>query len=229
MKTIVLFMAMLLSGLAPVVTKAVSSQGENARYRLAQPIMFIERGIEFMIFPDGSFDFNTNVDLYQDNTNSYYYKSPSSKRTNAVNNTFGVTSTTSPVQYATPRRQNYHPTGVLVQHDSDGKVRRIGNVFINYDSQGRIKRAGTVYMSYLRGNNGLLRQVGGLRVNYNRWGEIIHLSGTVNANNNHYTYTTASQNHNQIAYGNHNDFHNDDQYYYYRKNNTIVKQQKLNP
>ena len=38
------------------------------------------------------------------------------------------------------------------------------------DRQGRIKRAGTVYMSYRRGQ---LRQVGGLRILYNRYGEVI--------------------------------------------------------
>ena len=227
MKTTVLFMAMMLLGLAPATATTVSSPGEDARYRYAQPIMFVERGIEFMIFPDGSFDFNTNMEHAYHNANSYYYRS-TTRRSNAVNTTFGAPGSVSRVQYSRPRSQSYYPTtGVLVQHDNDGKVRRIGNVYINYDRRGRIKRAGTVYMSYQRGNRGYLRQVGGLRVNYNRWGEIVHISGTVNHGNSHYTYATGSQTTGQVGYGHYDDYEDTDDYYYYRKGDTVKKQKKL--
>jgi len=55
-------------------------------------------------------------------------------------------------------------------------------MFINYDKYGRIKRAGTVYMKYGK-HRGKLKQVGGLRVKYNRWGEIVFTSGFVNNSN----------------------------------------------
>lgn len=119
-----------------------------------EPIVFTERGIEFMVFADGQIDFNTRPTVQS----SYYYR-----KNNAVNNTFGAV-------------ENYEDYGVLVQHDNFGRVRRIGNVYLNYDGQNRIKRIGSVYMSY---NRFALTNVGGLSIHYNNRGEIIGQSGAV--------------------------------------------------
>lgn len=208
---------------ATVAAGNVVTYGEdNSRidFRFAEPIKFIERGIEFMIFPDGSFDFNTEI--ANNVTNTYYRTSTTTaRRSNAVNVTFGAPGTVSRVHYSTPT-----PRGVLVTHDSQGKVRRIGNVYINYDREGRIKRAGTVYMNYLRGN-GLLRQVGGLKVNYNRWGEIVHVTGVVNQYNTQCNVGLGQGGHNvyntNYDYSNYNDT---EDYYYYRKNGEVKKQKK---
>ncbi|NRA92886.1 MAG: hypothetical protein HRU26_09435, partial [Psychroserpens sp.] len=169
MKKSLLFIALVLLGLTSATattTGYVVSIGEdfnNSRYRFAEPIVFIERGVEFLIFPDGSFDFNTEI---VNNVSHLYYRN-NSRRSN-VNRTYGAPGTTTRGHYT-----NYGSQGVLVSHDHSGKVRRVGNVFINYDRLGRIKRAGSVYMRYERGN-GLLRQVGGLRIAYNRWGQIVY-------------------------------------------------------
>lgn len=220
MQKLLLFIATMLIGLASASATTAAgyavSNGEDfntARYRFAQPIVFIERGVEFLIFPDGSFDFNTEL---ENNTSNVYYRA--NTRRNSINTTFGAPGTVSRVHYYS----NPRPRGVIVTHDSNGKVRRVGNVFINYDRTGRIKRAGSVYMSYQRGN-GLLRQVGGLRVNYNRWGEIIHISGIVNhfntGLNDELGFGYAGNNFigtNEIEDYNEN-------YYYYRKNGDIKK------
>ena len=192
----------------------------NARYRFAEPIVFIERGVEFLIFPDGSFDFNTD---FGNNVSDVYYRTMRNRRS-SVNTTYGAPGTANRIHYAAPR-----PRGVVITHDSNGKVRRIGNVFINYDRYDRIKRAGSVYMSYQRGN-GLLRQVGGLKVNYNRWGEIVHINGVVNQSNSELNCGVANGfGGNQFEdYGYDHDFDEnfDEDYYYYRKNGKIKKHKK---
>jgi hypothetical protein len=104
-------------------------------------------------------------------------------------------------------RRNFVPenNGVRIEHDALGRVRRIGNVFINYDFQNRIKRIGTVYMSY---NRFALDQIGGLKIIYNRRGQIINMHGSVkgfeanycNTNSYEYNYNNAPSNTNQYYY-----------------------------
>ncbi|WP_435412554.1 hypothetical protein [Psychroserpens mesophilus] len=221
MKKQLLFIATMLLGLtsASATTAGYAvSNGEdfnNTRYRFAEPILFIERGVEFLIFPDGSFDFNTEL---VNNTSHVYYRS--NTRRSSVNTTYGAPGTINRIHYSNPR-----PTGVLITHDSQGKVRRIGNIFINYDREGRIKRAGSVYMSYQRGN-GLLKQVGGLHVNYNRWGEIVHLTGIVNHYNANLNggFGSGYGGNNFIGINDIDQY--DDDFYYYRKDGTIKKTKK---
>ena len=219
MKKLVLLFTAMLIGLTTVSAAEITTatQGDdfnNSRYRFAEPIVFIERGVEFLIFPDGTFDFNTEID---NNISDVYYKNSRTRRS-SVNITYGAPGTVSRVNYSTPR-----PRGVIITHDNNGNVRRIGNVFINYDSHGRIKRAGSVYMSYQRGN-GLLRQVGGLRVNYNHWGEIVHISGIVNHSNSELNCGVGSGVGGHVYDDYDGDF--DDDYYYYRKDGKVKKHKK---
>jgi len=94
----------------------------KTRFSADEPIVFTERGIEFYIFPNGEFDFNT-VETASSGT---VYKN------GRRNTTYGA------------------PAGTRIEHDAAGRIRRIGNVFMNYDSNNRIKRIGSVYMSYNR-------------------------------------------------------------------------------
>lgn len=210
MKKITLLVSVLLTGLTTVNATDINSERGNGilddtRYHNAQPITFVERGVEFLIFPDGSFDFNTELGTYGD----LYYRHSNTDRTmrSSANTTHGAPG------------QNI-AGGVLITHDASGKVRRIGNVFINYDREGRIKRAGTVYMTYNRGN-GRLTQVGGLKVRYNAWGEIVNLYGQVNQESLYMNGSIAqSYTHNSgyaTGYYNTTNPTNSD-YYYYRKN-----------
>ena len=121
-----------------------------------EPITFVERGIEFYIFPDGQFDFNTEPSQGEE-----YYRNA---RRGSVNATYGAPA-------------NTNLSGVKIEHDYKGRVRRIGNVFVNYDSKDRIKRIGSVYMTY---SNLALTRVGNLQIIYNRRGQIIDMVGTVN-------------------------------------------------
>lgn len=184
-------------------------------YRDAEPIKFMERGIEFFVFPNGEFDFNTR---------------PSGPRA-TVNTTYGA-----PGVYTT----SYGPAnyGVRVEHDNFGRVRRVGNVFINYDGHNRVKRVGSVYMRY---NSFALTQVGGLRIIYNRRGCIIDVIGFVNGANHGYAYIpytgagydgsygpgsgTYDYNDNYAGYESGSGY-NEDDYYYYRADGTKAKMSK---
>ena len=145
----------------------ITDEVTRARFSFDEPISFMERGIEFFVFANGEFDFNTRP---QDSQGDYFYKT-AGKRTSSIER---------------GRPVNY---GTLIEHDSFGRVRRIGNTFINYDSRDRVNRIGTVYMRYNR--VGLL-QVGGLKIVYNRRGDIVDTIGSVKGfrntgyvNNNH--------------------------------------------
>lgn len=120
----------------------------------ADPIFFNERGIEFYVFPDGQFDFNTEA-----SSGDTYFR----KRDSGVNETYGA-----------PANANFG--GVKVEHDNQGRIRRIGNVFVNYDAQNRIKRIGSVYMTY---NRFALSRIGNMEILYDRRGRIVDFVGNV--------------------------------------------------
>ncbi|MFC0604345.1 hypothetical protein [Winogradskyella pulchriflava] len=225
MKKLVLLFTGMLMGLTSVTAAENVSATQStdldltSRYRYAQPILFVERGVEFLIFADGSFDFNTEVFSTIPDNDNYYYKRPNTRTRRSTNRTYGAPGT----QYRQSER------GILVLHDNLGRVRRIGNVFINYDRHGRIKRAGTVYMSY-RGNQ--LKQVGGLQILYNRHGDVIGTRGQVNFSNQGcgfcgVTGCTVDHFNYHSHYDDWDDDWNDDEYYYYKKNGKIKKKKKI--
>jgi hypothetical protein len=178
----------------------------NPRYSFDEPISFVERGIEFFVFPNGEFDFNTRP---QDTQGDCYYKTAGKRGGEETNR----------------RSVNY---GVRIEHDAFGRVRRIGNTFINYDFDDRVSRIGTVYMRY---NRFALSQVGGLRIIYNRRGDIVDIVGNVkgfrggnynndyNANNSNYY----NDNNNSNVNYNNSSNQNQDDYYYYKTDGTKSK------
>ena len=178
------------------------------RFNFDEPIAFTERGIGFYVFPNGEFDFNTRP---QDSQGDYYYKTAGKRAGGEVNR----------------RPENY---GVRIEHDAFGRVRRIGNTFINYDYNDRVSRIGTVYMRY---NNFALTQVGGLRIIYNRRGQIIDIFGSVKGYHSSYYNTSDYGNGHGHGHGNHgyqnndNDYNDNsnepDDYYYYKADGTKAK------
>ena len=89
-------------------------------------------------------------------------------------------------------------------------------------------------MSYKR--NGTLTQVGGLRVKYNHWGEIVYTQGQVNRFSNNCNIcgvNSCSIDHNHrdrdYDYDDWYDddiYNNDDNYYYYKQNGKVKKHKK---
>ncbi|MFP9098585.1 hypothetical protein ACLI09_05980 [Flavobacterium sp. RHBU_24] len=212
MKTITLLVAglFLTGGLATaseinVFSGNISYNYYPVDYRNAEPVIFMERGIEFMVFPNGEMDFNTQPSVA---SGSYYRTAQPSRRANQ-NTTYGA-----------PGYQNAGH-GVRVDHDYNGRVRRVGNVYINYDYNGRVKRIGSVYMSY---NRFALNQIGLLKLIYDNRGRIVDARGYVNVDNRGYAYQpayndTTGGNYNNGYQNNYNgdtDNSDDNDNYYYR-------------
>ena len=173
----------------------------RTRFSFDEPISFTERGIEFFVFPNGEFDFNTRPD---DSQGDYYFKTAGRRTT--------VVERGRPINY-----------GTLIEHDSYGRVRRIGNTFINYDSRDRVNRIGSVYMRY---NRFALTQIGGLKIVYNRRGAIVDMIGSVKGHRNYgYVYNNQHQNNNDCDYDNNAtvSYSNNDYYYYYKADGTKAK------
>ncbi len=59
-------------------------------------------------------------------------------------------------------------TGVLIQRDRYGKIRRVGNIFINYNRYGQVSRIGRIFIKYNR--RGLVERIGHRFILYNRRG-----------------------------------------------------------
>lgn len=183
MNKIILLVASLM--LATTATKASEINNfsglikeTTARFNQDEPIQFSERGIDFFVFPNGQFDFNTRPN---DNNGDYYFKT-AGRRNQEVNN---------------PQAQNY---GVRIEQDNFGRIRRIGNTFINYDFQDRVARIGSIFLRY---NRFALIQIGGLQLVYNRFGELIDTFGSVKSCRN-YGFTNSNYTH----YGNGNGYNN---------------------
>ena len=199
MKKITLLVAsILLVGSVANASEIIKISGEERRnnYSFDEPISFTERGIEFFVFPNGDFDFNTRPD---DSQGDYFYKTAGKR---------GAVTT----ERITP---NY---GTRIEHDSFGRVRRVGNTFINYDSRDRVSRIGSVYMRY---NRTALSQIGGMRIVYNRRGEIVDTVGNIKsysgyAYNNNYHYHDDNDNYTASNY-------NNEDYYYYKADGTKAK------
>ncbi|MEZ4837706.1 hypothetical protein [Flavobacterium sp.] len=204
MKKITLLVAtnLLVGSLALATEKATFSDFERNvtsanHYMEAEPIIFMERGIEFYVFLNGDFDFNTRP---QDSQGGIFYRRGGTRG----NTTVAV---------------NY---GVRIEHDSFGRVRRVGNTFINYDSRNRVSRIGSVFMRY---NRFALTQIGGMQMVYNSRGMLIRTIGQVNFTRGNYGYAHTSY------YGNNSYYtsgytYNDNSNYYYKTDGaqTVVEE-----
>ncbi len=158
MKRVILLTAGLLlvvnTANALVVTKS-DEHHKSKKWNCDEPISFMERGIEFIVFPNGEFDFNT---CPQNNQVNYFYKTAGRRGS--------VIQVSSTINY-----------GVPIEHDTYGRVRRVGNVFVNYDNRDRVNRIGSVYLKY---NHFALNYIGGMQIVYNHCGEMINRVGRVN-------------------------------------------------
>lgn len=185
------------------------------RFSFEEPISFTERGIEFFVFPNGDFDFNTRAN---DSHSEYHFKQAGKRITDVESNNQDLT--------------NY---GVLIERDGFGRIRRVGNTFINYDNRDRVNRIGSVFMRY---NRFALIQIGGMKIIYNRHGDIVDMIGQIKGwRNAGYTYNyygssngynTCNDNDNYYDTNYHTTNYNSNDYYYYKADGTraIVEDNK---
>ncbi|MCF8273389.1 MAG: hypothetical protein K9I95_06120 [Flavobacteriaceae bacterium] len=209
MKTLLLFTTSLLLSITTVSATEIhpKKKGNNSdiskRYRYAQPIMFIERGVEFMVFPDGSFDFDVLDNIYSNNSNN---------RRTAINASYDTKNLR--VEYSSNRFNR-----PMIVKDRFGNITRIGNTSIYYDRMGDVTQIGSVDIVYNRGIK-MVSKIGGLRVNYDHWGQIVHSSGYVN-HLNRYTNSQLTMDDDTFY-----DDHYNANYFYYKKNGDIKKLKK---
>jgi hypothetical protein len=194
--TLLVASVLLIGNLANANETKIISKVKTVNYYENEPLSFTERGIEFFVFPNGDFDFNTRPD---DSQGNYQFKT-AGRRSTEVNRG------NRPINY-----------GVLIEQDSFGRVRRVGNTFINYDFSDRVTRIGTVYMQY---NRFALDQIGNMRLIYNRHGQIVNTVGNIKGNR-YQGYAYQNNQNNSPYYQNNNSSD-----YYYKKYDKDEKDRK---
>jgi len=219
MKKITLVLAtMLLSVTFAIAAKPTSDLNHSDKTsinRYSQPIMFVEQGIEFLIFQNGDLDLNRKRSVQY--SKNYFRKNSNRKSYN--NRIYGVAGVEG--SYGHNRR-------AFISYDRFGRIRNIDNIYISYDHYGRVKRIGSVIMSYYYNK---LEQVGRLRLQYNRWGELISTTGQVNYSNQGCGFCGTTGCATSHIYENHNDDYYDDwkannDYNYYKKGNKKRKNRR---
>lgn len=212
MKTQLLFITSLLLSIATVSAteqRDPNPKGKHSNiikhYRYAQPIVFMERGIEFMVFPDGSFDFDV---LY--NTNYY----DSNTRRNTINTGYATKGLR--VQYTS---NTYRKP--MIAKDRFGYITRIGNTPIYYNRMGDVTQIGSIDIDYKRRGQ-IVSKIGGLHVSYNHWGQIVHTSGYINRLNINVCNDVSPKD------GSFYDKHYDANYFHYTKHGKLKKLKKKN-
>lgn len=203
MKTITLFMASFMLATiatnASVINDAKSTVNFGTRFDKNEPFEFNERGIQFFVFADGQFDFNTRPESC--NNGGYYYKGAGTRNND------------------NHESENF---GVRIEQDNFGRIRRVGNTFINYDNQNRVARIGSIFLRY---NRFALCQIGGLQLVYNRFGDLVDTFGSVkNIRNNGFTYGNQyyGNNYNNGHYAHQNNNYQQNDSYFYRNDGTKV-------
>ncbi|MFD2564696.1 hypothetical protein [Aquimarina rubra] len=206
MKKMILFIAaMLLVGTAAqAADQKLSDQVDRVtkRYRYAQPIVFVEGGVTFFVYPNGEIDFkNPRQRNYNHwDWNSRNYNAPGRTRGYRHNNRF------------------------TVRYDYYGRLKRVGLTTIGYNRFDQVRRIGSVLMRYNR--RGRLAQVGGLHIYYGKRGRIKHIEGNIHytgcgfcgidgcsmTHDPYYNFNGRSNHHDRID-------HDDDDYYKNRKRN----------
>ena len=154
-----LFISMVLFlGATSCVSMAESRTNSQAQgtYRGSVPFIFVERDVEFAIYPNGEFDFAYVGPNYQNNP----YNGP--RRPFSYNGGY-----------------NYD---VYLQFDRFGAVVQVESVPIYYDYYGRITQAGNIIIRY---TGDYVTQIGNMHVIYERGNVYLASSGYVNSYNQH--------------------------------------------
>lgn len=120
-----------------------------------QPVVFVEKGIEFLIYSDGTLDFNTTPSSIR--LNGRYLRQV----------------------YYNPR--DIYGTGAnyrkgYVKYNRNDQVAQIGGITIDYLRNGQVDRVGDIPVKYKKG---ALDKVGNLKMHYDRSGRIYKQTGSI--------------------------------------------------
>ncbi|MDC7993669.1 hypothetical protein [Altibacter sp. HG106] len=167
MKKVILFVALLLTGVA---TQAQKKQHQSLelpahRYFNAQEILFVENGVLYKVNTVGEFNFKP---LRQQTFGT--------RGRSNVNVNHPVGAPGHIYSYDRGRR-------AFVTTDRLGRIRTVGNSRITYLRNGKVKSIGSISMDYHRGR---LIRVGGMELIYDRFGKIRRTLGSVNQFNHNF-------------------------------------------
>lgn len=160
MKKLLLLAVLFLGGItaqANQVTDLDHGQKKGIRYNQAQPITFVQKGIQFFVYTDGDFDFEVLRSNYNGRRGTQFLNAPGT--------TFGVN-----FPYSNRR---------LVRYDYWGNISKVGRNHILYNRNGKVNRIGTVTMRYKKGR---LVRLGDMTISYGRRGRIARLDGQIHHN-----------------------------------------------
>ena len=198
---IVLGMFLIVSTVEATNSKATNTKIEY-NYAYENSVNFEERGVEFFIFTNGEFDFNTNY-------NSAYY-----------NHNGERVSRNSGIRINRDYRGRVNRIGnSFVNYDAYGNVTRIGNVYMRYN-RGRLTDVGNLKVRY--DHWGTPAFYGNVKDNYYQHNGVrINLNiGTIfDYNNSYFSHRDFSINYSKIR--------EDNNFYYYRAKSKVGKRSQI--
>nr|MBX2827576.1 hypothetical protein [Flavobacteriaceae bacterium] len=139
-------------------------KGKQHRYNNSQSVRFVENGVLFTVYTNGTFDFQeaaicgTPYRYQRRNVNVVYNNNVHPRR----------------------GRRGHTYDRLRVKTDLYGNVIAVNNVCINYKRNGKVRQIGSVAIFHQRG---LMRQVGGMSIEYNRFGNIRRTYGAIKGRN----------------------------------------------
>ncbi|MDC8003946.1 hypothetical protein POV27_07770 [Aureisphaera galaxeae] len=175
MKKVLLLVALFLGGMTTQLTAqhhgnhgghTTIKKGKKHRYYNSQSVRFVEDGVLFTVYTDGTFDFEEAAIC---GTPYQYQRQRQRQNRNVVyhgnsNNRRG-------------RRGHINYNRLRVKTDLYGNIIAVNNICIGYKRNGKVKQIGSVPIYHQRG---FMVQVGGMTIEYNRFGEIRRTYGTIN-------------------------------------------------
>ncbi len=205
-KGILAFIALIMMVSTVEANDGRKSNWKKGHYQREKTISFNERGVNFYIFPNGEFDFNTH--------NSYgsTYYDRNGRRT---------------------KSRRHTQRGVRIERDYRGRIRRIGNVFINYNFRNQVSRIGSIFIDYRYGD---LKRIGNMKIIRHPYRHLVKYIGKVKryrhghhdddddeyGDDDWYDYDDDIF-YDDDFYDDYEDYDEDDNYYYYRAKGTPKK------
>lgn len=147
-KLVLTFVALLLMVSTVEANNSILTTSSNEGYvkiHKASPIQFVEKGIKFSVYPNGTFDFVSNSRAFTPSRNAYSY-----------NKYYG----------------NSYRNNLYIIKDRYGRIVRVNNVLINYNRAGNVTQIGSVDIDYHRNR---MTQIGNLHIVYNRSGYVKYI------------------------------------------------------
>ena len=151
--------AMLLVGtVAQATNQKLSDKPDKIvkAYTYSQPIIFVEGGVTYHVYPNGEIDYKTPLKRtrkYSSIRSRDYKTAPGHSTSRVVYNRFAV------------------------KYDAYGKLKQVGQTNISYNRFNQVRKVGSVLIQY--NNRGKLAQIGGQYIYYGKKGTIKQIKGKI--------------------------------------------------